>query len=350
MCYPKPGPRCSSHTERDMVKARSRFLVDKSDENRKELNRATRDFMSSPKGLKILSKVAEKETDPTNKEALMLQLEKAKGKRERELNEYKAQTGKNVDGEETSFTSSYDDVDRENFLISSYKSVAEDNYRKAGIDPESPYELGYEPSPSSIEKQSKLDSLKKQISQQGGKHEFKAVYDLNGNILKSRAVKGSQGMSWVVDNPNNPSAKPIFFTPSDDSDDSKARGENAKKGFYVGTVVADAEAGLYTPGGAHSDGVVFTGSPDIQPKDKTMSDCVVVDNGTRTEKEVEEARNKAYPTPTDWELSQAKAQAEDAKEQAEEKRIWEEEEAERKKASEDYAAMMRERKRQRESR
>lgn len=342
MCYPKPGPRCSSHTERDMIKARSRFFVDKSDENRKELNRATRDFMSSPKGLKILSKIAEKEADPQHKEVLLSQLEKAKDKHEQELNDYKAQTGRSADVEKTSLTSSYDDTDRENFLISSYKSVAEDSYREAGIDPESPYEVGYDRSPSAVEKQTKLDSLKRQISQQGGKHEFKAVYDLNGNILKSRAVKGVKGMSWVVENPNNPSANSVFFTPSDDGDESKAREENAKKGFYVGTVVADAEAGLYTPGGAHSDGVVFVGSPDIQPKDKMMNDCVVVDNGTRTEEEIEEARDKAFPASIDWELEQAKAQAEDAKEQAEEKKLWEKEEAERKKAYEEYAAMMRE--------
>ncbi|AFU62237.1 hypothetical protein TG1_42 [Streptomyces phage TG1] len=85
-------------------------------------------------------------------------------------------------------------------------------------------------------------ALQDRIDQRGGKWEFDALFDLDGNLVPAVEVKGSFGWSWRLLTPEGHTAG--WFNPSKAKDADKRRKADASKGFYVGRVLAAAKAEL----------------------------------------------------------------------------------------------------------
>jgi len=64
-----------------------------------------------------------------------------------------------------------------------------------------------------------------------------ALFDLQGNLVPATYRKGDYGWYWGILDPANPRGKFLgFFTESSSLNPATARRNNAKKGYYVGTV------------------------------------------------------------------------------------------------------------------
>lgn len=54
MCYPKPGPRCSSHAKKALIKATRTYRENPSEDTKKARNEAIAEFTMTPEGIKQL--------------------------------------------------------------------------------------------------------------------------------------------------------------------------------------------------------------------------------------------------------------------------------------------------------
>jgi hypothetical protein len=85
--------------------------------------------------------------------------------------------------------------------------------------------------------------LQAEIEERGGKAEFVALFDLEGALVPAKMIETRYGWSWALLDPKNPRGRFLgFFNPSKASTPEKRRAANAKKGFYLGTVLAPAKA------------------------------------------------------------------------------------------------------------
>lgn len=87
--------------------------------------------------------------------------------------------------------------------------------------------------------------LAAQIAEAGGRAWFPALFDLDGNLVAAKLIDGRYGLVWGLlesDDPDSPFTG--WFNPSRALDDDRARRNNAKKGYYVGGVMARAKADL----------------------------------------------------------------------------------------------------------
>ena len=138
-----------------------------------------------------------------------------------------------------------------------------------------------------------LHSAQARLTDNGGRAEFAALFDLEGNLVPAKLVLGRSfnGMapkeSWLLlatDKPNGPAkkdpatGKTVFHSRSYAATESRQRAHHAKKGFYEGTVLAPARAETFGSGkglaGASSVSVGY------RRTDGGFSrDVVIVDNG-----------------------------------------------------------------------
>lgn len=113
------------------------------------------------------------------------------------------------------------------------------------------------------------------IADRGGRWEFPALFDLTGNLVPARrhTIKkdGRTRYSWMLLTPEG--RKAGWFNPSQAEDPARARANNAKRGYFVGRVLAPAKAEL---SGNH----ITTLTPAATRTDGGWStDVEVVDNG-----------------------------------------------------------------------
>lgn len=71
------------------------------------------------------------------------------------------------------------------------------------------------------------------LAEEGHKSEFRAVFDLEGNLLDARQVEGRYGWVWLIKLPGGGVA---WFNESEAQKPETARRNNAKKGYYLGVV------------------------------------------------------------------------------------------------------------------
>jgi hypothetical protein len=76
--------------------------------------------------------------------------------------------------------------------------------------------------------------VESELATQDGWGDFPALFDLQGSLIPARHVKTRYGMAWVEDTDNGP----VWYNPSRAKSSERRQEANARKGFYVGRVVA----------------------------------------------------------------------------------------------------------------
>lgn len=87
--------------------------------------------------------------------------------------------------------------------------------------------------------------LAAQIAENNDRAWFPALFDLEGNLVAAKLIDGRYGLVWGLlesDDPDSPITG--WFNPSRAADDDRYRANNAKKGYYIGGVMARARADL----------------------------------------------------------------------------------------------------------
>lgn len=107
------------------------------------------------------------------------------------------------------------------------------------------------------------------LAEQGGREEFRALFDLDGNLLDAREVEGRFGWVWLVKRPGSDAV--AWFNESEAQKDETRIRNNARKGYFVGRVSRRAAAKL-------------VGSMTLHPcsiplGEVTDEDVIIVDNG-----------------------------------------------------------------------
>ncbi|MEU3686957.1 hypothetical protein [Streptomyces narbonensis] len=115
------------------------------------------------------------------------------------------------------------------------------------------------------------DRLEADILEAGGKAEFGALFDLDGNLVPAKEIETQFGWSWMLLDERGKCAG--WFNASKARNEDTARKNNAKKGFYVGRVRVPAYAKL-------AGGNICTVMAIKVRKDGGYSaDAEVIDNG-----------------------------------------------------------------------
>lgn len=129
---------------------------------------------------------------------------------------------------------------------------------------------------------SNLEYRKYEIAENGGKSYFPALFDLEGNLVPAKLISTQYGSAWgLLEDEDNVESRFIgYFNPSNAQDDERARKNNAKKGYYVGEVMADAYATHWSPSNARGMSGAMMTQTVVLRKDKGWSkDVTIVDNG-----------------------------------------------------------------------
>jgi hypothetical protein len=115
-----------------------------------------------------------------------------------------------------------------------------------------------------------LNRAKAKIADNGGKSIFPALFDLNGNFIDAVERKTQYGYAWVDVNGN-------WYNPSKANDEKRRVAGNANKGFYIGTILAPANAAL--AGGGRGFSGMASVYVDIYRTTKGNDGVEIVDNG-----------------------------------------------------------------------
>lgn len=111
------------------------------------------------------------------------------------------------------------------------------------------------------------------LADAGGRHEFTAIFDLEGNFVPATECKTRYGYTWRIGNGDDV----VWFNESKAQDPDRRRAANAKKGYYVGRVSAPAY--VIIAGG----GKGFSGAAScyvaLRPQDPELKEHTIVDNG-----------------------------------------------------------------------
>lgn len=118
-----------------------------------------------------------------------------------------------------------------------------------------------------------LNRLKAEIVEKGGTWEFPALFDLDGRLLNAKIVRGQYGPVWCIEDTDGNFV--AWFSESTAQSADRRRAAHAKKGYYVGTVRADAYA-VNTGGGKGFAGMFGVHPIVLQSKEGAVT---VVDNG-----------------------------------------------------------------------
>lgn len=91
--------------------------------------------------------------------------------------------------------------------------------------------------------------MKADLIEAGGVCERPALFDLEGNYVLAKEVETQYGWSWGIMDPNNPRGRFLaWFNESKAKNPETARKNNARKGYYVGTVLAKAYVKIVASG------------------------------------------------------------------------------------------------------
>ncbi|BDM70558.1 hypothetical protein HEK616_40450 [Streptomyces nigrescens] len=116
-------------------------------------------------------------------------------------------------------------------------------------------------------------SLDADIVAQGGKWEFPALFDLEGTLVPARRERGQYGWYWELLNERG--RRIGWFNESKAKNPETRRRNNAKKGYYVGTVRVPAEAGVRNT----EPGTNWIATVPVRKDGGWSPDAEIVDNG-----------------------------------------------------------------------
>jgi hypothetical protein len=87
--------------------------------------------------------------------------------------------------------------------------------------------------------------LQAEIDRNGGRHEFPALFDLDGNLVAAKLIDGQYGMVWGVFASDDLTGRVIAWVAPSYAAKAATRNRNmAKKGYTEGRVLAPAKAEL----------------------------------------------------------------------------------------------------------
>ena len=87
--------------------------------------------------------------------------------------------------------------------------------------------------------------LEAEIVENGGKAEFPALFDADGNLVPAKLVDTRYGLAWCLIDENNVHGPALgWFHSSKHRDDAKRIAANLRKGFRLGRVMAPARADI----------------------------------------------------------------------------------------------------------
>lgn len=117
-----------------------------------------------------------------------------------------------------------------------------------------------------------------QLAETDGKCDVQAAFDLDGNLLRALHGWSDYGEYFMIKDADG--NKIEFFSPSQARSETTARRNNAKKGYYVGTVRVPATVkimggGTGLAGAANCYAMIVPASKEIIPS----ADVEIVDNG-----------------------------------------------------------------------
>lgn len=120
-----------------------------------------------------------------------------------------------------------------------------------------------------------VDRLAAKIMQDNGYHRFPALYDSTGALVNAWEVENRYGWSWKI---TNPDGSVSWFNESRAQNWRNRLAANARKGFFVGSVMLPARA---TTGGG---GKGLSGAANVRaiavPLYNDYRDYVILDNGS----------------------------------------------------------------------
>lgn len=122
--------------------------------------------------------------------------------------------------------------------------------------------------------------LQASIQDNGGKAEFLALFDLNGNLVPAKYIETRYGWAWGILADTDPDSRFIgWFNPSRASTAKRALANDRKKGYQVGYALAPAKAKLqggnitsvrampYRTDGGFSENAEITDNPAVNGTD-----------------------------------------------------------------------------------
>jgi hypothetical protein len=126
---------------------------------------------------------------------------------------------------------------------------------------------------------SEKDKLRAELASTGGFSSAPALFDLEGNLIAAKFIETRYGWAWaLLESDDAQGAFKGFFSPSKAQNDYVRQANNAKKGYYVGSVMAPSAVGELLRGsglwgGQHTYPVIYR-------TDKGFSRNVkIIDNG-----------------------------------------------------------------------
>lgn len=128
-----------------------------------------------------------------------------------------------------------------------------------------------------------LERTRAKIAADGGKAEFSALFDTDGNLVPAKRVKTQYGMAWgLLSDPDDPrSSFTGWVSESRAATPEKRAQAMERKGYRVGKVKAPAGAELSAPEGATGLSGASSVYVKVYRRDGGFSrDVEVVDNGT----------------------------------------------------------------------
>lgn len=91
--------------------------------------------------------------------------------------------------------------------------------------------------------------LKAEITENGGKDVFPALFDLEGNLVPAKLIDTRYGRAWGLLPDDDPRGSFTgWFSPSNAATESYRIRNNEKKGYYEGTVMAPAAVTIAASG------------------------------------------------------------------------------------------------------
>lgn len=275
MCQPKPGPRCSAHTREKMESAKQTLqhaIAFESDDIKK---RALHDYLvakeehyttkTGNKELRALAQTSLNSSDPATKrngQAMLEQADRLAAKREKQVKAYKEKQQMEAE------------VAKHQKAASDARQRAQDSFERSDTD-------GFLTQHSS-DLTARLHERKAEIAANGGKAEFPALFDLDGNMVPAKLVNTRYGPAWgLLSDPDNLSSEFTgFVNPSLAKDENRAKANLEKKGYRVGKVSAPAGADLAAPAGATgTSGMASVYVKTFRTDGGYSSDVEVLDTG-----------------------------------------------------------------------
>jgi hypothetical protein len=119
--------------------------------------------------------------------------------------------------------------------------------------------------------------LKAHLAENDGRTEVPALFDLDGNLVAAKLTNTRYGMAWGLLSSDDPRSRFVgWFNPSKAQKGSRAR--DAKKGYYVGYVMAKATAKIVGSGTGLS-GAMSCSACAVRNDGGFSRDVIITDNG-----------------------------------------------------------------------